>query len=290
MKKKILFILMLLCLFIPTGCSIKRDSMENIKIYTTAYPIEYITQALYGKHSTISSVYPVGVINSEYELTDTEIKEYSKGNLFIFDGLSKEQGYINTMLTNNKNLKIIDSTKTIDNEYGNDNLWLNPSNVLMAAKNIKDGLNEYISNKYLKNDISTNYDNLELTISKLEAKIYLMVGECDSPNIVVTNDSLKFLKKYGFNVYSLQSDNSTTDKTYETVKSLINNNKISYIFMLNDEEKNDKVTALEKTGKVKLVYLNNMDNLSESNVKDNKDYVSIMNDNIDLLRAEIYNN
>lgn len=289
MKKKIIILFLISCLFTITGCSIRRDTMENINIYTTSYPIEYITNCLYGTHSKISSIYPRGVINKNYSLTDIEIKEYSKGNLFIFDGLGKEQSYINTMLSNNKRLKIIDATKTIDYIYGEEELWLNPSNVLMAAKNIKDGLDEYISNTYLKNNIEENYKELELTISKLEAKIYLMVEECDNSNIIVSNDSLKFLEKYGLKVYSLEETSNFTDKVKENVNSLVNSNSVSYIFMLNSDEKNDYINSLESTGKVKLVYLNDLTNLNENEIKDNKDYVSIMNDNIDLLRAELYN-
>ena len=43
--KKILITLLFICIF-TTGCSIRRDSMENINIYTTAYPIEYITKSI----------------------------------------------------------------------------------------------------------------------------------------------------------------------------------------------------------------------------------------------------
>ena len=171
MKRKLTYLIIAFILIVTTGCSIRRDTMENINIYTTAYPIEYITNYLYGTHSNINSIYPRGVINKNYQLTDIEIKNFSKGDLFIFDGLSKEQGYINTMLKNNRNLKIIDATKTIYYQYGEKEIWLNPSNILMTAKNIKDGLDEYISNKYLKNNIATNYEELKLTISKLEAKI-----------------------------------------------------------------------------------------------------------------------
>ena len=47
-----------LVLMLSTSC-IKRDNMENINIYTTIYPIDYIIERLYGncygriKNSTI---------------------------------------------------------------------------------------------------------------------------------------------------------------------------------------------------------------------------------------------
>lgn len=287
MKK--LTLLLIALLFIPIGCSIRRDTMEDITIYTSAYPIEYITEYLYGKHSTVKSIYPYGIINSEYTLTDEHIKLYSnEASLFIFNGISNEKDYVTSMLNYNKRLKIIDSTKSIDYEYGEEELWLNPSNVLMMAKNIKEGLDEYISNQYLKNNINTNYDDLKLTISKLEAKIYLMVETADNPTILVSDNSLKFLEKYGFEVYSLDED-TATDKTIETVKNIIGKNDINYIFTLNENE-SDIVKTFTKDYKLQTVILNDLSNLSDNDRKNNKDYISVMNDNIDSLRKEIYKN
>lgn len=287
MKKILLAFLLVITIVISTGC-IKRDTMEDITIYTTTYPIEYITNYIYGDNSKVKSIYPNGVITSQYELTDIELKEYSKKELFVFNGLSKEKNYINTMISNNKKLKIIDSTKSIDYENDEAELWLNPSNVLMMAKNITTGLNEYISNQYLKNNINKKYEELQLVISKLEAKIYLMAENADEDSIVVGNDALKFLEKYNLNVHSLDND-TTTEKTKETVKSLINKGKINYIFLLNSDEKTEFVSELEKSGKVKIAYIHNLSNLTETERKNNKDYVSITNDNIDALRKELYN-
>ena len=50
-------IVLMLCTFIfvisLSGC--KKDSMEDITIYTTTYPVEYITSKLYGEYSNVSS-------------------------------------------------------------------------------------------------------------------------------------------------------------------------------------------------------------------------------------------
>ena len=58
MKK--IFLVLFLC-FLLTGC-IKMDSMDDIDIYTSVYPIEYITNRLYGQNSTVKSIYPDGII------------------------------------------------------------------------------------------------------------------------------------------------------------------------------------------------------------------------------------
>ena len=56
--KKIIAVLM--CMICLTGC-FKRDDMENITIYTTVYPLEFVVRSLYGEYSEIESIYPSGV-------------------------------------------------------------------------------------------------------------------------------------------------------------------------------------------------------------------------------------
>ena len=83
MKRVCSLFLLIILVFSLTGC-LKRDNMEDITIYTTNYPTEYITKRLYGEFSTIKSIYPDGVNINTYKLTDKQIEDYSKSNLFIF--------------------------------------------------------------------------------------------------------------------------------------------------------------------------------------------------------------
>ena len=57
MKKLFSIFIVLTLAFMSTGC-IKRDNMEDITIYTTNYPTEYITKRLYGDYSKVKSIYP----------------------------------------------------------------------------------------------------------------------------------------------------------------------------------------------------------------------------------------
>ena len=84
--KKLLILVCSIILVVPLGCAIKRDTMEDITIYTSSYPIEYITNYLYGKHSEIKSIYPSGVVTSAYNLTEEQLKLYSDSSLFVFNG------------------------------------------------------------------------------------------------------------------------------------------------------------------------------------------------------------
>ena len=55
--KKIKYILALLIIILLTGCDLlKRDTMEDITIITTIYPLEYALDYLYGDNAIINSI------------------------------------------------------------------------------------------------------------------------------------------------------------------------------------------------------------------------------------------
>lgn len=288
MKKK-LGILLTIIICLCTSACFKRDVLEDITIYTTAYPMEYITDRLYGKHSKIVGIYPDGTDIYTYKLTNKQIKDYSKGSLFVFNGLiDKEKNYVIQMMDYNKNIKIIDTTLSMEYTYSLPELWLSPSNFLMLAQNIRNGLNEYISNHYLKEEINENYDALKLEISSLDAKLKLISESASNKTIVVASDLFKFLEKYNINVISLAENDNLTQKTINDVEKMIQNQTIRYIFVNDHEEMNATTQNLiTKTG-VNTLTLNTISNLSESNRNDNKDYITLMNENIELLKQELY--
>lgn len=287
--KKIATILLTLTMLISTSGCLKRDNLEDIDIYTTSYPIEYITNRLYGKHSTVKSIYPDGIIIDQYELTDKQIKDYSNASLFIFNGLATEKNYVAPIFEYNQKIKIIDTTLSMDYENYIEELWLNPSNFLMLAQNIKIGFNEYINNHYLKNDIEEKYEELKVEVSNLDAKIKLMVESSTNKTIVVADDLFKFLEdKYGLTVISLEENDNLTDKTKADVVNLITSGEISYIFTTQNREVNETVNEIKNATGVELVELKTISNLTEEERKNKDDYFTLMNYNIELLKQELY--
>lgn len=285
--KRIIGLFSIGLVFLTSGC-FKKDDLEDITIYTSVYPIEYIVDTLYGKNSNVKSIYPDGVDVSKYSLTDKQIKDYSKGNMFIFNGLSDEKDYVTSMFNYNKDLMIIDTTATM--EYNNhvEELWLDPSNFLMMSLNVKNGLLEYITNQYLKTEIDNNYSKLKLEISNIDAKIKLMNENSSKKTIVVDNSSFKFLEKYGFEVISLEDNEELTDKTISDVIRMVRKKQITYIFSADANNLNKNVQKIVKKTGVEILELNDLSNLTENQRNSKEDYISLLNENIDLLKKELY--
>ena len=274
-------------LFFMSGCDLKMDTMEGASIYVTNYPSYYITSRLYGEHGDIKSIYPNGINIDNYKLRKTQIDEYSSADLYIFNGLNKrEKGYVNDFRNKNKQLKILDMTLYMEYEYGVEELWLDPSNLLMMAQNIKKGFNEYINNYYLNNDIDKNYKSLKIDASNLDAKIKYMAERADNKVIVTTSRVFKYLEKYGLTVYTL--DNGLNSKDYLKVKSLISNGQINYIFIKDNEDIDSDIKSLIKGTNVKTKNLYSLTNISDEKQSGNADYFTIMNENIEALKDELY--
>lgn len=264
------------------------DSFEDIEIYTTAYPIEYITTRLYGDHSTIKSIYPDGIIIDNYKLTSKQIKDYSTSELYIFNGLTDEKYYIEKMFKHNNNLKIIDSNSSMEINNSFEELWLDPSNFLMLAQNIRMGFKEYIENTVLENEIDEKYEELKIEISNIDAKLKTTAESANNKTIVVSSDLFKFLEKYNINVISLEENDNLTDKIVDDVIDLIKSNQVHYIFIKQNEDASKTIKKIQEETNVKLLEINTLSNITEKQRSEKQDYITMMNDNIEILKQELY--
>lgn len=292
MKIKKFLILIFTILLIMPGCSITKDSMEDITIYTTIYPIKYLLDSLYGDNATINSIYPSGVDTADYELSDKKLEEYSKTDLFVFNSLDKDRDYAVKMINKNKNLKVIDVSLGITYANNITELWLNPYNYLMMAQNTKDGLLEYIDNPYLISNtdgtgIEDKYEELKYNLSRLDADYKEDINLATYKTIVVDDDMFKFLEKYNLKVISLEDNDNLTDSTINEVKKLVNNGTIKYIYSSKDETNDICKSIIDNYG-IDLVTLNTMETIDGGITNSNENYITIMNNNLDLLNKELY--
>ena len=287
MKKIVNLFILFVLVFSLSGC-LKRDNMEDISIYTTNYPSEYITQRLYGDYSDIKSIYPDGVNIKDYKLTNKQIEDYSKADLFIFNGISDEKDYVEKMRKDNGDLKIIDTTLSMEYTNGIEELWLDPSNFLMMAQNIKTGFGEYIDSYYLNNKIEENYEELKIEASNLDAKFKETVSNGNSKIIVASSNLFKYLEKYGITVYSLDESNTDVNAIYRQVLNLANDGSIKYIFTIANEKSNSTVQKLLDNTNLEAEEWHTLSILTEEERSGNEDYFTLMNSNLELLKNELY--
>ena len=238
------------------------------------------------------------------------------------------------MLNKNDNLKLIDTSLGMTYNYSIEELWLNPYNYLMMAKNTKTSLNEYITDPYLNKEINDNYELLQYELSKLDATYKETLKNSTYNTIVTDNELFKFLEKYNIEVISLeeniktitikQDDNlSDISKLYNVsisdiltynnklneslsigetikipiktidssnvnkVKKLISEGLIKYIFS-DSTESNSTIKNLIEENKLELITINTMYSIDGNITNTNDNYLTVMNDNLELFKKELY--
>jgi len=288
MKKYIVYLLTIIGIsLISTGC-LFNDNMDNIEVIVTNYPNEYIVKKLYGNHATIKSVYPDGIDINEFKFGNKQINDYSKTDLFVYNGLlEKERNLAVDLLSKNSNLKIIDTAYVLETDYSPEELWLNPSSLLMMSQNVRIALKEYITNTYLMKEVDEEFEKLKIELSEIDAEYRVAVESTNNKKIVVADSALKYLEKFGLEVICIDTDASQKDLA--DAENEIQNENISYIISFKGNEDNDVVKQLmENYPSVKKLELHKLDNLTDEERSSDQNYLSIMRDNLELIKKELY--
>ena len=260
------------------GCTATKNNLEDAKIYTTIYPVEYIVNFLYGDSSTIESIYPIGVDIENYKLTEKQIDEYSSGDLFVYVGIN-ERGIAKSFIDKNKKLLIIDATRSITSDHVEE-LWLAPNNFLMLVKNIRTSLNEYLDNSVKEEEVNNKYDELYKEVSWIDAELRSIAKEASETNnntLIIADNAFKYLSGYGFNIISVEDiENSKNDNAIKDLKNKFKNSTYKNIVKFKTDKDSDLVKELISNSGISKIEINPLITNDDSA----SDYVSIQYENL----------
>ena len=286
MKKIFKCGLLLCCILILCSCSLSNDNLEGSTIYVTNYPIKYLVDIFYKNHAKIESIYPSDSDTTTYQLTEKQIKDYSKGSMFVYNGLTSEKNLAKEFLAKNKNLLISDVSYGLAIQYSTEELWLSPNNYLMLAKNVRESFKEYLNNKTVKEEIESKYNALAETLSIMDADLRNIGSSAKNKNkalVVGSTKAYKFLENYGFTVVTLDDEAYKTDEGINTIKNNFKNGKYN-ILICDSTTENDLVTSLINDYKATPIEL-----LRMTHGIPNDDYINILQQFINRFRNSLAN-
>lgn len=276
-------IVLLMSLFLLTGC-LEEEKLDKTA-YTTYYPLEFATNYMYKDFATVKSIYPNGIDTSKYTLTDKQKSIYASSDMFVYAGVTDEVKLAAEFLNTNQNISIIDGTKGLSYSSEVCELWLDPSNYLMIARNIKSTLIDYASNVYDEEKIDKLYDELKIKISEIDVDLTMMGKNASKKNILVTNDSFNFLSKYNINVISIKEGDT---KSINDARKLINSGDIKYAFVLKGSTLSEEIETFIKNYNLEKIEIDPMYTITDEDKNNGNDYLSIMTENINKFKTELF--
>ena len=305
-KKMLIIWIVVLVIVTSSGCGYTNTKdlkgMEDseaigLKIYTTFYPMYYITDEIAKDKAKIIQLIPSGVEPHDWEPTLKTMAELKDSDIFIYNGAGMER-WAEKIIKNlqESNVKIVEASQGIELIKGDSNhsedydphTWVSPVNLKVQAKNILNVLIE--ADKENKEFYETNYEVLVKKLDKLHKDILEAAKDFRIKIIVTSHEAFGyFAKEYGITqvpIRGISPEQEPSPAKLAEIVRLCKENEIKYVFVEKFvNPKFSRVIADEIKGDV--LTLNAAHGLSEDEIKAGQDYISLMYENLNNLEKAL---
>ncbi|MBN3554860.1 zinc ABC transporter substrate-binding protein [Fictibacillus nanhaiensis] len=309
----LLCITFMLILTAACGNNSTTDKKEGtLKIYTTMYPLQYFTERIGGEHVDVSSIIPPGADAHTYEPSTKKMVEMTEGNAFVYNKLESDEFSSSVADTlKEEDMPIIDGAKGIsyheskehegedhaaEEEHSHEeeehhdhgsldpHIWLDPVLAQQIADNIYNGLVKL--NPDAKDDFKKNHEALIADLKELDSSFKTKVENAPKDSFIVSHAAYGYwAERYGLEQIAISGLSPSHEPSQHQIEKIIENakkEKTNYILF--EENVNNKVAAMiKKEVGAETLTLHNLETLTKDDIKKERDYLSIMNQNIDTL-------
>jgi len=297
--------MILIAMIVIPGCI---NDNEEVDIYASIYPVYFLTDYIVEDKMVVKQVYPTGADVHEYDPGNgREIVKMSKAKIMFYIGADLE-GFIekskNTFATQpiklvelSSHVKLCRQTSDgysyLSNEeleltrgVADTHIWLDPLRMVKMAEVI------------LTSIISIDPENEEFyqenaaeLITKLKAldEEYVTKLSDESLNKIMLVDHDSYLyweERYGIKRIRTRVDNESCESNPSNINEVVTKakeNNIKYIVTTANETVCGIIDKYAKTLEAKTVEMNHLSTLYRKEIKEGKDYFSIMRSNLDTL-------
>ena len=318
--KKLFVTLLPLLFLVSTGCEVQKTQIAYTS-YPIGYLIKRIggdavhAVSIQNDESTIQVAtlkedYVTILENSEVFFHVGDVEPYNIiAERFVKDGVIKDGDLsgLNAIYLNQRYIPVYegsrivsylerpyytqDTFESIDMTYFDLNLWIHPITMLSMADSIYHRLVDLYPD--LVNTFKENFDYLKLDLVRLDAQYQKLSERMQENNseikfVSTTNSFGSWQKAYGVQVYPLvlsQYGVLPSEAQLEYMKQRIMMDNVKYFAYesnLNDPMNELALSIIEELGLVR-VDLNNISSLTQAQLEGNKDYLTLMYENLAAL-------
>lgn len=304
MKKILLVFLSVITMISAVACSSGNNTAKDngkINVYTTVFPIYDFTRNIGKDKININYVVPPGVEPHDYEITPKLMKDIQNANLLIKNGLGLDS-FADKIKSENK-LQIVDASEgikplTYDEEQNHEkenheshnhgqydpHVWLNVDLAMKECENIKNALIK--ADEKNKDFYEKNYNEYIEKLKKLKSNYDENLKDKKNKSIIVSHGAYGYLcDEYKINQISITGISPNQEPSLSKISEIANyakKNNIKYILFDGLVNPNVAKTIADEAN-IKTTVLYSIDNISKKDFDNNKDYISLMNKNLETL-------
>ncbi|HEM6229738.1 TPA: zinc ABC transporter substrate-binding protein AdcA [Streptococcus suis] len=276
----------------------------KLNIVTTFYPVYEFTKQVAGDEANVDLLVKAGTEVHGYEPSAKDIARIQEADAFVYENENMEtwvhdvEGSIDTEKVN-----VISATEGMlllpggeeeheghdHNEEGHSHaydphVWLSPERAITLVENIRDSLVAKYPEK--KDAFETNAAAYIEKLDALDAKYSETLSAAKQKYFVTQHTAFAYLAlDYGLKQVSITgvaADEDPTPSRLAELTEYINKYGIKYIYFEENASKSVAETLAKETG-VQLDVLNPLESLTDEDMKNGKDYISVMEDNLTAL-------
>ncbi|MDB8790275.1 zinc ABC transporter substrate-binding protein [Romboutsia sp. 1001216sp1] len=304
MKKILLALLSVITMISAVACSSGNNTAKDngkINVYTTVFPIYDFTRNIGKDKININYVVPPGVEPHDYEITPKLMKDIQNADLLIKNGLGLDS-FADKIKSENK-LQIVDASEgikplTYDEEQNHEkenheshnhgqydpHVWLNVDLAMKECENIKNALIK--ADEKNKDYYEKNYNEYIEKLKKLKSDYDENLKDKKNKSIIVSHGAYGYLcDEYKINQISITGISPNQEPSLSKISEIANyakKNNIKYILFDGLVNPNVAKTIADEAN-IKTTVLYSIDNISKKDFDNNKDYISLMNKNLETL-------
>lgn len=292
-----LFLAVSLLVMTISGCSLgsrpsaneaDKGVYENLKVYTTFYPLYDFALKIAGDKVLVENIMPTGAEPHEFEPTPRVIAELYDAGVFVFLGepMDPWAKKIQKQLES-KGVVVVEAGKgLIQND--DPHIWLDPVLAKQIARRIFDALVKADTGH--EDYYEANLLKLEQRLDELDEKYKNTLSQLPKRDIITSHDFLGYMaRRYALNPISitgLSPQDEPSGKKLAEIATLARTRGIKAIFSETLASPKFAETIAREVG-AKTLVLNPAAGLTPEEEKAGEDYFSIMEKNLEALKTAL---
>ena len=317
MNKKIIIVISLLTILLLAACSNNdtnqeqpANDSEKLAVYTTVYPLQYFTERIGGEHVDVKSIYPPGADEHTFDPTQKDMMALADSDLFFYIGLGLEGFVENAEKTlKNEHVELIATAEGISEEMleeghdheneshdeeGHDHgpldphVWISPILSIELATSIKNSLIDKAPD--MAAEFEKNFEQLHAELVELDGQFKEMASNATSKTFFVSHAAFGYIAHpYGLEQVAIAGLNSQSEPSQKQLAALVEQaQELDVHYILFEQNVSSKPTeVIRKEIGAEALTLHNLGVLTVDDVKNNEDYFSLMEQNIETLRTAL---
>lgn len=291
------------------------SSNEKIQVMTTFYPMYEFTKQVVGDKGDVELLIPAGTEPHDFEPSAKDLAKISDSDVFVYNSPELETWTDNlTDTIDTKQTEIIQASKDIklmegtehDHEEAHDHdtqeheehghsheldphVWLDPALAIKEVETIRDQLSKkYPDDKAAFEKNAASYID---ELKKLDEEFQTAFKDAKNKTFLTQHAAFGYLaNQYGLTqeaIAGISPDQEPSPSRLSELKHYVDDNQVKVIYF--EENASSKVAeTLSKETGVKLEVLNPLESLTDKQIKDGEDYLSVMRENLTALKESIH--